>query len=813
MSWFCSSSSCSCRKPFPEIHSPRVIFGIMALALLLFCPARALTDVYLKLAWDANDETDLDGYRIFVRAEGESYNYADPDWEGTATTCTIYGLADDTNYFFVARAFDIAGNESGDSNEEFYDAAANVPPTADAGPDRAVGEGASVTLDGSNSSDPDGSIASYAWAQTGGTAVSLSDPASAAPGFTAPLVATGGEALTFQLTVTDNGALAAADTVIINVSGANQAPTADAGSDRTVGEGVSVTLDGSNSYDADGTVVAYAWTQTGGGTVSLSGSSTAQPFFTAPDVGPNGSALTFQLTVTDNGGLQSSDSCIVNVSWVNVAPTANAGFDKTVNEGTLVALYGLGSSDPDDGIDAYLWNQTAGTPVTLSSPTSPTPQFTAPDVGPGGETLRFRLTVTDGGGLSDTDAMIVSVLDSNQAPNADAGPDRTVSEGESVTLDGSNSSDGNGNIVSYAWVQTGGTAVSLSDPASATPWFTSPLVGVGGEALTFALTVTDNDDLTADDTVIINVSDVNQAPTADAGSDRTVGEGEEVTLDGSNSDDADGTVVAYAWTQTGGPTVSLSGSSSAQPGFTTPDVGPNGTALTFQLTVTDNGGLQSSDSCIVNVSWVNLAPTANAGLDETVDEGTLVALDGTGSSDPDDGIDAYLWSQTAGTPVTLSPPSSPTPQFTSPYVGTDGEALMFQLTVRDGGGLSDTDTVIINVSNSNQAPTADAGPDQTVIEREPVVLSGAGSRDMDGTIVSFIWTQTGGTTVSLAGPSSEEPTFTAPDVGQGGATLIFELTVRDDGGLQSSDTCVVNVTWEDDVPPAPPGGITVTVGD
>jgi hypothetical protein len=313
--------------------------------------------------------------------------------------------------------------------------------------------------------------------------------------------------------------------------------------------------------------------------------------------------------------------------------------------------------------------------------------------------------------------------------------------------------------------------------------------------------------------VIINVSDDNQAPTADAGSDSTVGEGASVTLDGSNSNDADGSVIAYAWTQTGGPTVSLVGSSSAQPVFTTPDVGPSGLALTFQLTVTDNGGLQSSDSCIVNVSWVNLAPTANAGLDETVGEGVLVALDGSGSNDPDDGIDTYLWSQTAGTPVTLSPPTSPTPQFTAPYVVTGGEALRFRLTVTDEGGLSDTDTVIINVSDSNQAPTADAGPDRTVIEGASVVLSGSDSRDRDGTIVSFTWTQTGGATVSLSDPSSEEPTFTAPGVGQSGASLLFQLTVTDDGDLQSSDTCVVDVTWEDDVPPTPPGGIKVTVGD
>jgi len=72
------------------------------------------------LAWDPNSENDLAGYRIFYREEGQSYNYEELAWEGSETTCTIYNLDDNATYYFVARAFDTRGSESGDSNEACY---------------------------------------------------------------------------------------------------------------------------------------------------------------------------------------------------------------------------------------------------------------------------------------------------------------------------------------------------------------------------------------------------------------------------------------------------------------------------------------------------------------------------------------------------------------------------------------------------------------------------------------------------------------------------------------------------------------------
>ncbi|MBW2059721.1 MAG: hypothetical protein JRJ26_19720 [Deltaproteobacteria bacterium] len=91
-------------------------------------------------------------------------------------------------------------------------------------------------------------------------------------------------------------------------------------------------------------------------------------------------------------------------------------------------------------------------------------------------------------------------------------------------------------------------------------------------------------------------------------------EGVTVTLDGSNSSDSDDGIASYLWEQTSGPGVVLSGASGIQPTFVSPDVGPDGVSLTFKLTVTDRGGLQGTDTCIVNVSWMNTPPTADAGL-------------------------------------------------------------------------------------------------------------------------------------------------------------------------------------------------------
>lgn len=96
-------------------------------------------------------------------------------------------------------------------------------------------------------------------------------------------------------------------------------------------------------------------------------------------------------------------------------------------------------------------------------------------------------------------------------------------------------------------------------------------------------------------------------------------------------------------------------------------------------------------------------PVANAGGNQTVNEGDTVTLDGSASYDPDGRIVSYLWTQTGGSNVTLSDPTDPQPTFVTPPVDAGGAELAFQLLVKDGGGLQSTDEVLITVIDNNIA--------------------------------------------------------------------------------------------------------------
>ncbi len=652
-----------------------------------------------------------------------------------------------------------------------YTAITNQAPIANAGTDQTVNEGVVVTLDGSASSDPDNNTLSYSW--TAPTGITLNSTTAAKPTFTAPEVMTD-KSYTFSLIVNDGTVNSTANQVVITVKQVNKAPVANAGTDQTVNEGVVVTLDGSASSDPDNNTLTYSWTAPTG--ITLNSTTAAKPTFTAPEVMTDQN-YTFTLIVNDGTVNSTADQVIITVKQVNKAPVANAGTDQTVNEGVVVTLDGSASSDPDNNTITYSW--TAPTGITLNSTTAAKPTFTAPEVMTD-QNYTFSLIVNDGTVNSTADQVIITVKQVNKAPVANAGTDQTVNEGVVVTLDGSASSDPDNNTLTYSW--TAPTGITLNSTTAAKPTFTAPEV-MTDQNYTFSLIVNDGTVNSTADQVIITVKQVNKAPVANAGTDQTVNEGVVVTLDGSASSDPDNNTLTYSWTAPTG--ITLNSTTATKPTFTAPEVMTDQN-YTFTLIVNDGTVNSTADQVIITVKQVNKAPVANAGTDQTVNEGVVVTLDGSASSDPDNNTLTYSW--TAPTGITLNSTTATKPTFTAPEVMTD-QNYTFTLIVNDGTVNSTADQVIITVKQVNKAPVANAGTDQTVNEGVVVTLDGSASSDPDNNTITYSWTAPTG--ITLNSTTAAKPTFTAPEV-MTDQNYTFTLIVND--GIVNSATDQVTIT-------------------
>ena len=303
----------------------------------------------------------------------------------------------------------------------------------------------------------------------------------------------------------------------------------------------------------------------------------------------------------------------------------------------------------------------------------------------------------------------------------------------------------NGTISPAAPVKVNSGASQTFTVAPATGFKVSSLLvdGVSVGALTsYAFS-----NVTANHAISASFAAASQPPVADAGPDQTVAKGAKVTLSGSNSTDAGGSGIAsYLWTQIGGTKVRLLKPSAAVTTFTAPS---RTGALTFQLSVKDASGLQSTDTCIVNVATAKQAATvatANAGPDQTVNEGETITLSGSNSTTPNSGALSYLWQQVDGPVVTLSNPNSPQPAFAVPQVGSGAVSMKFELTVTNKYGLKSTDTCFVNVTLADGAPQAAAGPTETAMAGSVVTLDGVNSAAPGCGIASYKWHQTHGDT-------------------------------------------------------------------
>ncbi|HSW08052.1 PKD domain-containing protein [Aquabacterium sp.] len=293
--------------------------------------------------------------------------------------------------------------------------------------------------------------------------------------------------------------------------------------------------------------------------------------------------------------------------------------------------------------------------------------------------------------------MVSDFMPANTAPVAQAGPAQHVVAGTRVMLDGSASSDANGDLLAYTWTLSARPAGSLALLSGASTVQPSFLADRPGQYVA-TLVVSDGQTSSYAATVTITASGVNSAPVANAGTAQQVGTGATVTLNGTASSDADLDPLFYSWTFTSRPAGSLAvliDPNSSRPSFFA-DVSGN---YVVALIVNDGKVNSAASRVTITAATANAAPVANAGAAQTVGTGSTVTLDGSASFDANGDALSYAWtlaSRPAGSAASLRSATSARPSFVADQPGS----YVAQLTVRDGKSNSAPATVTITATTS-----------------------------------------------------------------------------------------------------------------
>jgi hypothetical protein len=378
-------------------------------------------------------------------------------------------------------------------------------------------------------------------------------------------------------------------------------PVANAGSNVTITLPVdSTTLDGTASTASAGRkITGYAWKKISGPAAgSIAAPNAAKASVTSLAAG----TYIFELTVTDDASQTGTARVTVTVNpAANKPPVANAGSNIRIQLPVNTAtLDGSASSDPDGQIVSWSWTKISG-PAGGDISTASQSITTVINLVAG--TYTYQLTVTDNAGASNSATVTVTVLPPvapNKPPVANAGSNiRIQLPVNTATLDGSASTDPDGQIVSWSWTKLSGPAGG--DISTASQSITT-VINLAAGTYTYQLTVTDNAGASNSATVTVTVLppvDNNQPPVAVTGGDVIIRLPVNfVVADGSASYDPDGAIAWYSWKQLSGPS---DAEIVAPTAATTPIKSLIEGKYTFRLSVTDNKGAIGTTTFSVTV--------------------------------------------------------------------------------------------------------------------------------------------------------------------------------------------------------------------
>ncbi len=707
------------------------------------------TNQGVAVTLNGNASSDADGgittYQWDCDANG-GLSFSSPSASPTFS-CTY---PDDGTFTATLRVTDVDGTTDDDTAQVVV---TNTVPIADAGGPYSGTKNVALTVNGSGSTDSDGTIASYQWDCDTSDSVPVSSPSATAT-FSCIYLAVG--TYTVQLIVTDDDGSTDSDTATVSI--VNTGPVANAGGPYAAIQGAAVTVDGSLSSDSDGVIVTYEWDCDINSGPGYSTPATSPTFLCSY---ATTGTFTVRLRVTDDDGAQ--DTAVATVSSSNQPPVAEAGGPYIGGQGTATPVYAFGSVDPDGSIVLYEWDCDGNGTYEVSTTSQTGTSCTYATIG----TYTVTLRVTDSDGATATDTAQITI--GNQLPIADAGGPYAALQQTTVTIDGSGSTDLDGTLTNYGWDCDSSDGISLTSTGTTASTFCT-YASVGTYTVTLTVTDDDGDTDTATTQVIVS----NGAPVAVAGGPYTGNKGTAIAVDGTASSDADGVIVSYAWDCDNDGTADVTNSS----GIATCTYATIGT-YTITLTVTDNDGATASDVGTINVPLVG--PIADAGGPYAGTQGSGVQVNGSASFDSDGVIVLWEWDCDGDGVFELSSSSVPTATCTYTTVGT----YTVQLRVTDDDGVQDVD--VATATAANLLPVANAGGPYTGSESQPVLVDGSGSADLDGFIATYGWDCDGDLIPDVITSSATGATCTFIATG----TYTITLIVTDSDGGTDSDSATV----------------------
>jgi len=459
---------------------------------------------------------------------------------------------------------------------------ATTTPIAHAGQDQTVTVGIEVQLDGTESSSSNNEMFTYHWTlkkKPLNSLATLSDINAAMPTLTTDKK---GQYIV-QLFVKNETEKSSTDEVIITAN----PPTANAGVDQKVATGSVVTLNASDSSDPSNLLLSFLWEvlEAPDDNINiLSDATLMEPQFTANAAG------TYKIKLTVNNGTISSEQDMVIITAIS--PTANAGPDQKIITGTTVSLDANASQDGTGFALSYTWSlitKPENSITALDNESAIKPSFIADADG----VYEVQLIVNNG--LTDSAADFVKIT-ATTLPIAVAGQDQVVSVNQSITLDGSTSSDAKGTDLLYHWD-------TKSKPADATPSFTDILtknpIFMADKAGDYEISLIVNNtvDNSAEDSLTITA----KTPIANPGPGYNVTPNTNIMLNGSDSLNVDDskTGLTYLWSMESFPpstSATLFDSSLSSPEFV-PDV-----LGSYELCLTVNNTFIDSESACLMIN-------------------------------------------------------------------------------------------------------------------------------------------------------------------------------------------------------------------